>query len=123
LRSLSPTEDRKSQVEVLEKYQNYICTAGTESLAFTACLSGLPLQELSRRPDKLNRLFSPQLRDVDVEHGTDLAECGVDVGSQSVHSNHGSESNQGDNQRVFHQALDSFVLVQPENQILHLSSP
>jgi len=69
---------------------------------------------LNRRtgPGQTETLSIPSLRDANVEHRTDFAECLVDIDRQSVHSDDGGEGNQRDDQSVFHKALTGFILVE-----------
>lgn len=61
------------------------------------------------------------------EQAADPCERGVDVHSESLHGDHSTEANQGDDQRIFHQTLPGFVFVKAaqrlHNQVLHLLSP
>src|SRR5438552_8221167 len=52
--------------------------------------------------DKTKPSLLARLRDTDVEHRSNKAERLVDIDCESVHSDHGGEGHQGDDQRVFH---------------------
>jgi hypothetical protein len=65
------------------------------------------------------RTASRRLCNVSVYQAADLAERLIYAVGQNLHAGCASKSNQGQNQKVFHQALASFVVVQANQAIKH----